>query len=178
MNGAHPQVNQQVLALQFARKDVEVNKVLQAHNWAELDAKSNEIIRLYEEHNGKDKVAIRPGMSQKELEDATWVNEPLTIDPTEFGDIQQRLVKIDNDLKPFGVSVFQYPKTKRVATVLSPSPRQRAQATSPLGNRTSRRRWDSSRSMGHSRSCRLSTPSLAVLQRLGSVFELRCRSLA
>lgn len=121
MLGAHPEANQAAMTVQFARQNVQLNRVLAANGWAALEAKGNEIVKRYKEHNDADKIKPKPGMTPEEMGRMSWQFEPVMVDPTEIANSRQQLVKLDQALRPLGFSVWTHPRTKRIANILNTS---------------------------------------------------------
>lgn len=121
MVGAHPEVNAGAVALQIVRRNAEMDGILEANDWGSIEAKGQEIVRLYKARNGADKVEIRPGMSEQEMLEASMQFEPVMVDPNEIAEFRQRLAQLDAQLRPLGTSVWTDPRTARIANILQTS---------------------------------------------------------
>lgn len=121
MAGAHQDVNAAAVALQIVRKNQQMDGILEAHQWGAIEGKANEIVRLYKERNGADKVEIRAGMTPEEMQRASFQFEPVMVDPNEISEFRSQLAKLDAELRPLGTSVWTDPRTARVANILQTS---------------------------------------------------------
>lgn len=121
MAGAHSEANLAAVSLQIVRRNQEMEGILEAGGWGAIEGKANEILRLYKERNGADKVEMRAGMSEQEMAQASMQFEPVMVDPNEIANFRQQLVKLDQQLRPLGTSVFTDPRTSRVAAILQNS---------------------------------------------------------
>jgi hypothetical protein len=121
MTGAHPEVNLAAVSMQIVRRNMEMDDVLAANGWQALEAKGNEIVRLYKERNGADKVEVRAGMTPEEMFQASQQFEPVMVDPNEIAEFRQQLQQLDAKLRPLGTSVWTDPRTSRIANILQTS---------------------------------------------------------
>ncbi len=121
MVGANPEVNLAAVSLQIVRRNQEMDGILEANGWSQLQAFGDNIVKLYKERNGAEKVTPRPGMSEQEMAEASMQFEPITVDPNEVAGYRQQLAKIDAALRPLGSSVWTDPRTARIATILQNS---------------------------------------------------------
>lgn len=119
MVGAHPEVNLAAVAFQIARKNAEMDGVLEKHGWNELEQFGNSIVQRYKERNGAELVEARPGMTQEEMVNLSLQFEPVMVNPNEIAEFRQRLAQLDKDLRPLGTSVWSDPRTKRIASMLN-----------------------------------------------------------
>lgn len=119
MLGAHPEVNIAAVSMQIARKNAEMDGVLEKHGWNELEQFGNSIVQRYKERNGAELVEARPGMTQEEMVNLSLQFEPVMVNPNEIAEFRQRLAQLDKDLRPLGTSVWSDPRTKRIASMLN-----------------------------------------------------------
>lgn len=121
MFGSHPEVNLQAATLQIVRRTQETDAILSTPVWQGIKAKADEIVKLYKDRNGADKVQMRAGMTPEEMTQASMQFEPIQVDPNEIAEFRQQLVEIDKQLRPYGTSVWTDPRTKRIAETLQNS---------------------------------------------------------
>ncbi|HUT78451.1 MAG TPA: hypothetical protein VM285_12235, partial [Polyangia bacterium] len=105
-------------------REQKVRDTLQRHNFHELSGYLNGIRQEYQEKNNAPTIEATATMTDEQRLAMMRQFEPVTRDPNEIAEIQQRLVKLDNDLQAIDpedqtLSVFTHPLTKPVATWLS-----------------------------------------------------------
>lgn len=116
---AHPESAQRVLDFQQARRLGETDRILQDLDWGSIREYGDGITRLYKERNGADRVEQKPGMSPEDQQLLADQFVPVQKDPNEIADMRQRLVKLDQAMKPYGMSVFTDPRTSRIANLIA-----------------------------------------------------------
>lgn len=119
VGGAHPEVIQSTLRFQQMRRLGETDRVLQDQDWGSVQAYADSIVERYKARNGADRVNPRPGMTEQEMLEMANQFEPVKVDPNEIATMRQRLVKIDQAMKPYGMSVFTDSRTSRTAKLIA-----------------------------------------------------------
>jgi hypothetical protein len=106
-------------ALQFARQAVMTGQILQDNNWSEISSYGQSIVDRFKDRNKTPLLKEHPGMTMDERVQLSQQLTPIQLDPNEVANYRQRLVKIDQQLKTVGSSVFTDPRTSRIAKIIN-----------------------------------------------------------
>lgn len=103
-------------------KQSALDEVLERHDYRGMGAEFDQMVmQPYKARNSEELIQEKPGMSEAELIQRMQQLDPVVVDPNWIADMQQRLVKVDADMKAVdpAFSVYTNPKTKRLANWLA-----------------------------------------------------------
>ena len=117
---ANPEVVMQTIAMQLARRYVNVPEVLAKPEWGNVQASYNQFLQAFKTHNQADLLQPQPGETDEQAIERAWQLEPVRVDPTVISNLRQQIYKIDREMQQkAGVSIFNLPQTSRIARVLT-----------------------------------------------------------
>jgi len=119
MAESDPQVALAAVSMQLARREHLISGVLQQHGWNDIAKFGQSIVEQYKARNKAPLIKETAGMSPQQLQEMTYQFEPVKVDPNEIATYRQKLVKLDNDMKSLGTSVWRDARTARIAAVLN-----------------------------------------------------------
>jgi hypothetical protein len=119
MEKSRPEVAMAAVASQVARREMMIGDVLQRHDWGSIQSYGDSIVERYKTRNKAPLINETAGMTPQQLQDMTYQFEPVRVDPNEVAQFRQRLVKLDQEMRPLGTSVWTDTRTARIAKILN-----------------------------------------------------------